>query len=349
MVSMVKQLSLVVSLGLVLAFACDSKRAEDDDDSAGEGGESTASGGEAGGVGNGGAAGRGGSGNGGSAARAGDGPGESGASSSGGSTGGDAPSGGSAGEGATGGEAGDDDGAGGSVAGNGGSVGAGAGSGGTADNGGAGGGAGASAGTGGSGTAGSGTAGSGTAGAGACGNLIDDMEAGTGYICEGNGRRGSWFSYVSTSGTFNPPGSPVPTTLLAVARGSSTRAMRAYGTNDSYAGFGCWLQETPTTYDASAYTGIRFYAMGISATLHVILQTSGTESTTYGGTCTLPTLDCAGNETTISVGQTWSLVQVPFSALTGGTVPFDKADLWSIEFHAPPGAFDFYIDDLSFY
>jgi hypothetical protein len=45
------------------------------------------------------------------------------------------------------------------------------------------------------------------------------MEAGIGYTCEGNGRLGSWFSYVSTYGTFNPPGSPVPTTLLGVARG----------------------------------------------------------------------------------------------------------------------------------
>jgi hypothetical protein len=324
-----------VSVGLVLAFACDSKRTADDDDgSAGEGGESAAKGGKSGSAG---AAGRGAGARGGSAGRAGDGPGESGAPSNGGATGGESASGGSGGDGVGAGEGGDNAaggaGVGGSAGGNGGAGGSLAGNGGSAGSG---------------GSAGDGF--SGAAGAGACGNMIDDMESGTGYTCEGNGRRGSWFSYVSTYGVFNPPGNPVPTTLLAVPRGESTRAMRAYGTNDAYAGFGCWLQETPLTYDASAYTGIRFYAMGTPAMLHVIVQTSGTESTTYGGTCTLPTLECAGNETTITIDSTWGLVQVPFSALTGGTVPFDATDLWSIEFQpATTGAFDFYIDDLSFY
>jgi hypothetical protein len=327
-----------VSVGLVVAFACDSKRTADDDDgSAGEGGESAANGGKSGSAG---AAGRGAGARGGSAGRAGDGPGESGAPSSGGATGGESASGGSGSDGeggdnaaGVGGNTAGNGGAGGSVAGNGGAGGSLAGNGGSAGSG---------------GSAGQGF--SGAAGAGACGNMIDDMESGTGYTCEGNGRRGSWFSYVSTYGVFNPPGNPVPTTLLAVPRGESTRAMRAYGTNDAYAGFGCWLRETPLTYDASAYTGIRFYAMGTPAMLHVIVQTSGTESTTYGGTCTLPTLECAGNETAVTIDSTWGLVQVPFSALTGGTVPFDATDLWSIEFQpGTVGAFDFYIDDLSFY
>jgi hypothetical protein len=288
--------------------------------------------------------------------------GESGAPASGGAGGdlsrggsGDASgNGGTGGDAATGGTGGD--------AGNGGSLGAmgGGGSGGTAGTaagvggsagkgGGAGaGGAGGSAGQG--GAAGTGTAGTGTAGAGACGSLIDDMEAGTGYVCQGNGRTGSWFSYVSTYGTFGPPGYPVPTTLLASPRGASTRAMRAYGTNDEYAGFGCWLVTTPATYDASAYTGLRFYATGTPATLRVIVQTAGTESTTYGGDCVLPTLECAGNETQVSITSSWALYQVPWSSLVGGTATFDESDIWSIEFQpGATGTFDFSIDDLSFY
>jgi hypothetical protein len=178
------------------------------------------------------------------------------------------------------------------------------------------------------------------------------MEAATGYICQGNGRTGRWFSYQGTQSSLSPPGNPVPTSLLSTARGASTRGMRLFGTNGDYAGFGCWLVESPATYDAGSYTGIRFWALGTPATLRIIGQTSATESTTYGGTCTLPTLECAGNETTITLSASvWNEYEVPFASLTGGTVPFDPSDIWSIEFQSPQasGAYDFWIDDLGFY
>jgi hypothetical protein len=128
--------------------------------------------------------------------------------------------------------------------------------------------------------------------------------------------------------------------------------MRMYGTNGDYAGFGCWLVQTPATYNASSYSGVRFWAMGSPATLRVFVQTSYTESTTYGGRCTLATLSCAGNETTVTLSASgWTQYSVAFTSLTGGTVAFDRSDIWSIEFQSPnsSGAYDVWIDDLSFY
>ena len=40
---------------------------------------------------------------------------------------------------------------------------------------------------------------------------------------------------------------------------------------------------------------------------------------------------------------------IPFSSLSGGIAPFNVTELWSIEFRPGYGAFDFWIDNLSFY
>ncbi len=197
-----------------------------------------------------------------------------------------------------------------------------------------------------------GAGGTGGTGTGGCGALIDNFEASAGYICQDNGRVGSWFSYHDTSSTFSPPGTPTLPSLLPTPRGTSQHALHIYGTEVEYAGVGCSINNVPTaTYNASAYTGIRFYVMGTAVAPVVIVQTRQTEATTYGGGCTLATLSCAGNDLPITGVQasTWNLVTVPFASLSGGTAPFDVTSVWSIEFQPGIGAFDLWIDDLSFY
>ena len=134
-------------------------------------------------------------------------------------------------------------------------------------------------------------------------------------------------------------------------RGSSQRALRTYGRFVQYAGVGVFLTAVPATFNANAYTGIQFYVKGTAAALKAIVQTASTESTTYGGRCTLPTLSCAGNEAPAGAlsATDWRLVQVPFSSLANGTAPFNRTEIWSIEFQPGAGDFDFWIDDLSFY
>jgi hypothetical protein len=137
-----------------------------------------------------------------------------------------------------------------------------------------------------------------------------------------------------------------------VPRGTSQRALHTYGTEVQYAGIGCLINNVPSvTYNASAYTGVRFYIMGTAVAPILIVQTRATESTTYGGTCTLPTLTCEANFAPITgvVANDWTMVSVPFSSLAGGTAAFSVADVWSIEFQPGIGAFDLWIDDLTFY
>jgi hypothetical protein len=285
---------------------------------------------------------------------------DGGADTTGGGSGGGAPPG-------TGGGGGGAQGTGGNPGGTGGVTGTGGGDSGTGGALGSGGGPGTGGGGGTTGTGGSGTGGApppGTGGTpGDCGALIDDMESGTGYICEGSGRIGHWFTYVDSGGASSITPAPSSTVVatpytITPARGTSTRAMRAFGTFASYAGIACLLNtavlgQIPKTFDATAagYTGIKFYARGLGG-IGVVVNTSATISTTYGGACTQSS--CIGNmyfppSGTIAV-DAWTLVTVPFSMLAGGSAAFRAADLWSIGFQpALPGAFDIWIDDLSFY
>jgi hypothetical protein len=210
------------------------------------------------------------------------------------------------------------------------------------------------------GTGTGGNNGTGTGGGAGCGALIDDMESNTGKICEGSGRAGHWFTYIdSYSGsTITPPTSQVPALpyALTTPRAGSAYAMRAFGLYSSYAGIAALMNnavigQIPRTFDASSYTGVRFTAMG-SGGLKVVVQTSATESTTYGGTCALTS--CYGASYTVSglSATTWNTFQVPFTsiALNPGNAAFSKSDVWSIEFQpALTSSFDIWIDDLMFY
>jgi hypothetical protein len=205
------------------------------------------------------------------------------------------------------------------------------------------------------GTGGS-TATGGTAG---CGAVIDDMEAHTGWICQGNGRVGHWFTYVddelTTSTIFPPPETVALPELLATPRGTSQYAMHTSGRFYSYAGIGC-LMNTPTvasvpgTYDATGYTGIRFYAKGTGG-LKVTGQMPSTQSIDNGGTCTTTT--CTPNSYAYGTlsSSSWTLISIPFTYLKGGLVtPLKSSMLWSFEFQPyTVGSFDLWIDDLTFY
>jgi len=133
-----------------------------------------------------------------------------------------------------------------------------------------------------------------------------------------------------------------------------------------YGAIGCSLNgstsntvEVPNAYSVAGFTGITFFAKGTPSSLQVIVNTTETTSTMYGGTCTSTT--CIGNRALISLSSsTWAQYMVPFSTLTGGmsgstTATFNAAHALTINFQAQNSSAvgsisaDFWIDDLSFY
>jgi hypothetical protein len=186
------------------------------------------------------------------------------------------------------------------------------------------------------------------------------MEAGTGWICTGNGRVGFWFTYVDdydAHSTITPvPNQVAKPVLMSTPRETSQYAMHAYGVYNDYAGLGVLFNiaaegETPKIYDASAYTGIKFWAKGSGTYLRVFGQMDTTEPVANGGTCT--STSCTANYDLLSLSTSWKEFKVPFSYLTGGTVSFKASRLWSIEFGpytcSADCSFDFWIDDVTLY
>ena len=210
-----------------------------------------------------------------------------------------------------------------------------------------------------------------------CGSLIDDMESGTGWICEGEGRKGAWYAFNDAAGIQYPgsiqdpapktPGDPILPSEIPGGREGSSRAMHTRGQLGGWGGgIGVDLSfdgRSYGLYDGSAYGGITFWARSDTSTmLTVRLSTAITTSTVYGGLCTLETAPtpspCGPDSTVLYLTPTWKLYGVGFPSPTsffdsfrGCQVAFEPTRLTNLQFmvdHPNQVPFDFWIDDLSF-
>ncbi|MGK3960662.1 carbohydrate binding domain-containing protein [Sorangium sp. So ce118] len=199
--------------------------------------------------------------------------------------------------------------------------------------------------------------------------LIDDMEDNDNAILAEGGRVGYWYTFNdgTAAAKQNPPPDPEGTgetpftmTELAPARGQSTTAVRSWGSGfeEWGAGFGFDLNSpegAKAAYDASAYTGITFWAKvgaGSIKSATVMISDPGTDQ--EGGVCTD---ECDKWQKTLPLTEEWQQFTIPFVELKqggwgtpAGTEQIDATQLYSIQFQvgvAPE--FDVYIDDLGFY
>jgi len=184
-----------------------------------------------------------------------------------------------------------------------------------------------------------------------CGLLIDDMEDGTGHICEGNGRVGVWYAYNDGLGVQIPALTPSGTPILpSVVTGSpsspgSTRAMYSFHhypdpshLSEAWgAGIGLDLAADSThygTFAAAGFTGITFSVRSdLSYRLFVRVNTLLTTPAKYGGAC--PSDYCGTWSVTVSVTTDWTKRSVSFEEL--------GRSFWSPDLHhplSPPPAFE---------
>jgi hypothetical protein len=223
-------------------------------------------------------------------------------------------------------------------------------------------------GAGGAGTGGTaaGTGGrAGTGGMVACGPLIDDVESGTGRICQGDGRIGMWYTFNDGLGgsaqwPAPTPGVPIPTSEIPGGRGASKRAMRTYGGARGAWGAGLgivlWFDGmTYGTYDARAWDGVTFWARTATNApppIQVRITTPPTTPIKYGGTCTnetaSPASSCNPYDQVVLLSQEWTQYWVAFPH--DGRPDFKQDQLSNVQFLVPPGYdYDFWIDDVSFF
>ncbi|KYF89304.1 hypothetical protein BE20_09425 [Sorangium cellulosum] len=199
--------------------------------------------------------------------------------------------------------------------------------------------------------------------------MIDDMEDNNNAILAAGGRVGYWYTFndKTEGATQNPPPDPTGTgetpftmTELDPARGQSKYAARSWGTGFTEwgIGFGFDLKSEDgdkTPYDASAYTGITFWAKlgpGSGTVTSIKISDPGTDP--VGGACTDK---CDPWQWEFPATEEWQQFTIPFADMKqggwgdpAGTTQIDATKLYSIQFQVGQAdAFDLYIDDLAFY
>jgi hypothetical protein len=189
--------------------------------------------------------------------------------------------------------------------------------------------------------------------------LIDDLATGNGQIALRDGRNGLWFTMADgAEGTLWPAPAAFQTVLGSGPRGGY--AARMYGS-----GFTTWgaalavsfsqAQTGPCPFDASAFSGITFWARSATPTIiRVNLATVATQQTRDGGACAGTCSNDYG--TPIALVAAWQKYTIAFTDLTqrslgsdAATVAFDPTQLTELQFVAAPGkTFDISVTDLSF-
>jgi hypothetical protein len=196
-----------------------------------------------------------------------------------------------------------------------------------------------------------------------CPLLIDDMETGSGHVQDPQGcRNGYWFTYNDGGGTQTPAMTATFAPIATMpARAGSLYAAHTNGMGfPVYAGVGVSLNNPNNTirgtYDASAYSGVSFWARGSG---QIAFEIPNKDTDPNGQICA--TADrglCNDHFATvppIALNAAWTFYSIPFSSLRQqgyGYVPpggFDRRTIYALEWQVSgAAAFDIWIDDLSF-
>ncbi|WP_437807507.1 hypothetical protein [Sorangium sp. So ce1078] len=201
---------------------------------------------------------------------------------------------------------------------------------------------------------------------------VDDMEDGDNAIDDAGGRLGYWYSFNDGTGTQTPAVSTEEAPVeflpeaLTPAREQSTKAVHTSGSGFTMwgAGVGFDFSSAETgkeAYDASAYTGLVFWAKlgNADAVKSVKVMISDRSTTPEGGICVEgdEAAQCHDNwAKTVTLSDEWQAFVIPFEDLKQGgwgappaTETIDTAAIYSLQFQTDKGTeFDYYIDDISF-
>jgi hypothetical protein len=199
-------------------------------------------------------------------------------------------------------------------------------------------------------------------------DVISTFEDGTGNVNQVAGRGGGFYMYNDMTGTqMPPPGALPPARMESRCGGMFALCMKGNGFTTWGAGMGTDLgmtstdgMMTKTTYDASMYTGISFWAkanMGSALALRVSLKDANTAP--EGGNCD-ETMDSGAEACNddwgknITLTTSWAPYTMLYSELRqsmwGKQFPsFNSAAVYAVQFQVNKGLdFDICIDDLAF-
>jgi hypothetical protein len=196
--------------------------------------------------------------------------------------------------------------------------------------------------------------------------MIDDMEDGDGSILPAGGRVGAWYTYNDAT----PTGMQKPLAMSPFVMTPGGRTATGYAAETSGSGFTVWgagmgfnLDDpgdgmngsAKVTYNASAYSGIAFWAKaGAGAAPALRVNVSDKNTDPAGGVC-MPADKCNDHfGKDIRLTEEWALYTMNFADLLqlGWGQPsaaLDVAHLYAVQFQVAKGVtFDVWLDDVAF-
>jgi endoglucanase len=191
--------------------------------------------------------------------------------------------------------------------------------------------------------------------------LIDDFEDNNNQVLVSEGRGGYMYTFVDKAGsTIWPEAGDNGGTFTPSPGGHNSKfAANFKGTigtaNVVFAAMGVNFQDPKGPYDASKYAGLMFWAKrGSDSVAKLRVKVPDKNTDPEGGVCT----ECFNDfGVTLNLTDQWTRYVLPFKdmkQLPGWGAPqkkhIDPTTLMAVQFQAdtPGGAFDIWIDDLSF-
>jgi endoglucanase len=189
---------------------------------------------------------------------------------------------------------------------------------------------------------------------------IDDAEDNNNQVLLQKGRKGYWYTFVDKAGsTITPPAAQKFQMSPGGANGS-TNAARMMGKMSStgeplFAGMGFSFTEPKAGYDATAYTGISFYAkVGPGSAKAVRLKVPDANTDPVGKVCAECFNDFGAD---LTLTEQWQKYAIPFATMKqmegwGSPHPatIDKSKLYGVQWQVtqPGASYDLWIDSVQF-
>jgi hypothetical protein len=190
-------------------------------------------------------------------------------------------------------------------------------------------------------------------------SMIDDMEMPDQYIPSLDGRQGFWsLSHDDSAGTQTP--SIMIMSQIPGARGTSTYALHTTSTGftktGALVGVDLNRKTTRSTYDASAYAAVHFWAKVAAGSLTLVhFSMPDLHTDPGGGLCTKSPQLCYDHwATDRTLTTAWAEYTVAFADLTqmgwgaNDVTAFDVAHVYGIQFSWGTPSMDLWIDDIAF-
>jgi endoglucanase len=189
---------------------------------------------------------------------------------------------------------------------------------------------------------------------------IDDAEDDNNQVLLRGGRSGYWYTFVDKAGSTITPPSQVTFLMSPGGARGSRYAARMMGKVSAagqpiFAGMGFSFTDPKAAYDASAFSGVSFYAkVGLGATANVRLKVPDANTDPAGKVCS----ECFNDfGVDLTLTGDWQKYLAPFAAMKqmdgwGAPHPaaIDKSKIFGLQWQVtqPGASYDVWVDDVQF-